>query len=183
VLLRIIGAGQDLHPMHYHGNNFEVIAVDGRLLSSGPGNGADLAWKATTIKTIPGQTADAMWTWTGEQLGWDIYGHLPGDGTSCTDGNGDGLDDVTREYCNDHQIPFPVTLPTRDSMTFGQFYPGTPFLGGTGDLAPGDPGLNSTGAFFYMWHSHTEKELTSNDIWPGGLVSFMIIEHPEVPLP
>ena len=31
-----------------------------------------------------------------------------------------------------------------------------------------------------MWHSHTEKELTSNDIWPGGLVSFMIVEHPSV---
>ncbi|MFZ7126494.1 MAG: multicopper oxidase domain-containing protein [Desulfobacterales bacterium] len=177
VLIRLIGAGVDLHPLHLHGNDFDTIAVDGRLLESMPGQGPDLAWKATTIKTIPGQTADVVWTWTAEKLGWDIYGDQPHD---CNDLDGDDFDDVTYEYCPDHGIPFPVILPNRDSMTFGQFYSGSPFLGGTGDLAPGDPGLNATAGYFYMWHSHTEKELTSNDIWPGGLVSFMIVEHPSV---
>jgi len=75
-----------------------------------------------------------------------------------------------------------VTLPTRDSLTYGPFYSGSPFLGGGGALPPGDPGLNANGGFFYMWHSHTEKELTTNDIWPGGLVSFMIVEPPWVPI-
>ncbi len=171
VLVRSVGAGVDLHPFHYHGNNFETIAVDGRMLGSSPSAGPDLAWKATTRRSVPGQTTDVMWTWNAENLGWDIYGHDVGDPME------------PGEWGPDHGKPFPVLLPTRDSMTFGGFYPGTPFLGGTGDLAPGDPGLNATGGYFYMWHSHTEKELTSNDIWPGGLVTFMIIEHPAVPLP
>ena len=177
VLIRLIGAGVDLHPMHLHGNDFDTIAMDGRLLASSPTSGPDLAWKATTIRTVPGQTADVVWTWTGEKLGWDIYGDQPHD---CIDGDGDGFDDATFEYCADHGVPFPVILPNRDSLTYGQFYSGSPFLGGTGNLAPGDAGLNATAGYFYMWHSHTEKELTSNDIWPGGLVSFMIVEHPAV---
>lgn len=187
VLVRSIGAGFDIHPFHYHGNDAEVIAKDGRMLSSGPGAGPDLAWKTTTRRTIPGQTADVFWTWSGEELGWDIYGHdgtEPGICTGYDPNNPDTyFDPVNGEYCPDHGVPFPVILPTRDNLTFGQFYPGTPFLGGTGDLAPGDPGLNANAGYFYMWHSHREKELTSNDIWPGGLVTFMIVEHPDVPLP
>lgn len=172
VLVRTVAAGVDLHPFHYHGNNIEVIAVDGRLLTSGPRRGPDLAWGATTRRSVPGQTADVMWTWNARDLGWDIYGH------NVSDPLQDG------EWEPDHGKPFPVILPTRDSMSFGAFYSGSPFLGGAGDLPPGDPGLNATAGFFYMWHSHTEKELTSNDIWPGGMVTFMIVEHPsKVTLP
>lgn len=200
VLLRMIGAGVDEHAMHLHGNDFETIAVDGRLLTSGDPTvqGPDLAWMATTIVTAPGGTADVIWKWDAEKLGWDIYGHQAGvvyprseinpvwPGNICDNyvpGDPNQVyDPYTQEYCPDHGVPFPVILPTRDSLTFGQFYSGSPFLGGTGNLAPGDPGLNANAGFFYMWHSHTEKELTSNDIWPGGLVSFMIVEHPKVPL-
>jgi FtsP/CotA-like multicopper oxidase with cupredoxin domain len=171
VLIRMIGGGVDEHPMHFHGNDFETIAMDGRLLSSGPGNGPDLAFQSTTMQSVPGKTVDMIWTWNAAELGWDIYGHAPGDPLE------------PGEYAPDHGKPFPVLLPTRDSLTFGPFYSGSPFLGGAGNLAPGDPGLNATGGYFYMWHSHTEKELTSNDIWPGGLVSFMIVEHPAVLLP
>jgi hypothetical protein len=171
VLARFVGAGQDIHPMHLHGNDFETIAVDGRVLGTDPATtGANLAWKANTFRTVPGQTADVIWSWNAQFLGWDIYGHAPGD------------DLIPGEYAPDHGKPFPVILPTRDSLGWGAFYSGVPFLGGTGDFQPGDPGLNPNGAYFYMWHSHTEKELTCNDIWPGGLVSFMVIEHPEVPI-
>ena len=202
-LIRLIGAGVDFHPMHLHGNDFESIAADARVLTSdtanGGTNGPDLAWKATTIRTRPGGTADVLWTWTGEELGWDIYGHDPGVGYPRSDINpawpghicdqyvpsnaATYFDPYTNEYCPDHGVPFPVVIPPRDSLTFGQFYSGSPFLGGAGDLPVGHPALNAAGGFFYMWHSHTEKELTSNDIWPGGLVTFMIIEHPAVPIP
>jgi FtsP/CotA-like multicopper oxidase with cupredoxin domain len=198
-LVRSIGGGVDSHPFHYHGNDFDVIAEDGRMLSSGPGNGPDLAWKATTRRIMAASTTDVLWTWTGEELGWDIYGHDPGvdypradinaawSGNICdnyVDGDPDTyFDTETKEYCPDHAVPFPVIIPPRDSLAFGQFYNGSPFLGGAGDLPAGNPGLNSAGGYFYMWHSHTEKELTSNDLWPGGLVSFMIIEHPVVSLP
>jgi FtsP/CotA-like multicopper oxidase with cupredoxin domain len=197
VLVRSIGSGNDLHPFHYHGNDIEVIAQDGRLLSTGPGNGPDLAWKAATRRTVPGQTADGLWTWAAEKLGWDIYGHEPAvtyarseinaawPGNICDNYDADPndvFDTYTNEYCPDHGVQFPVILPQRDSLTFGDFYAGTPFLGGEGNLTPGDAGLNSTAGYFYMWHSHTEKELTSNDIWPGGMVTFMIVEHPSVVL-
>jgi FtsP/CotA-like multicopper oxidase with cupredoxin domain len=190
VLIRMIGAGRDLHPMHYHGNDFETIAIDASVLSS-TGGDPDLAWKDNTMKSVPGQTADMIWTWTGEKLGWDIYGHKgdevhqsgPGAGIPiCRDRDGD-FDRYNNEYCPDHGKPFPVILPERQGLTYGAFYSGSPFLGGTGALTPGDQGLNSTGAFLFMWHSHTEKELTSNDLWPGGLVSFVIILHPDVPIP
>jgi hypothetical protein len=75
-----------------------------------------------------------------------------------------------------------VTIPPTTSLTLGQLYSGSPFLGGGGDLPVGHPGLNAGGGYFYMWHSHTEKELASNDIWPGGLVSFVVIMHPAVPI-
>jgi FtsP/CotA-like multicopper oxidase with cupredoxin domain len=199
ILLRCINAGVDTHPMHFHGNNFDAIAEDGRLLSSAPGAGADLAWKGVTRRFLAGKTTDLIWTWTGEYLGWDIYGHDPAvtyprsaihpawSGNICDQYiEGDAatyFDPYTKEYCPDHGIPFPVVIPPRDSLTFGPFYSGSPFLGGGGDLPPGHPGLNAGGGYFYMWHSHTEKELTSNDIWPGGLVSFVIVEHPSVPIP
>ena len=170
VLIRCIGAGRELHPMHFHGNDFETIAVDGRILTSGSG-APDLSWQATTIKFAPGQTADVIWSWNAANLGWDIYGHAPGDPP------------VAGEFMPDHGKPFPVVIPTRDSLSFGELYSGTPFIGEMGDLPPGHPGLNDLGGFFYMWHSHTEKELTSNDIWPGGLVSFMIVVHPDMAHP
>jgi FtsP/CotA-like multicopper oxidase with cupredoxin domain len=171
VLIRFVGAGRDLHPMHLHGNNFSAIAVDGRVLSSTGGNNPDLEWKATTKKVVPGQTADLLWTWNAQNLGWDIYGHAPGDPTE------------PGEFLADHGKPFPVILPARDDLSFGAFYSGSPFLGGKGSLPPEHAGLNANGGFFYMWHSHTEKELTSNDIWPGGYVTFMIVEPPSATIP
>jgi hypothetical protein len=83
----------------------------------------------------------------------------------------------------DHGTPFPVIIPPRDDLSFGAFYHGSPFMGALGDLPPSHPGLNAFGGFFYMWHSHREKELTNNDIWPGGYVSFMVVQPPGVPIP
>ena len=66
VLMRIVGAGQGQHPFHYHGNNADQIARDGRMLTH-PRS------RFTTL-TVPGQTVDQIFTWTGEGLGWDLYG-------------------------------------------------------------------------------------------------------------
>jgi hypothetical protein len=52
-----------------------------------------------------------------------------------------------------------------------------------GSLPPGEGGLNPEAGFAYMWHSHTEKELVNNDIFPGGMMTMLIIEAPWVTIP
>src|SRR4030042_6379093 len=83
ILVRMIGGGRDSHPFHLHGNNRTVIARDGRLLTSNLNNpaatGPDIGESAFTTTVAPGQTFDAIFIWTGDALGWDFYGHGPGD--------------------------------------------------------------------------------------------------------
>ncbi|OGV41178.1 MAG: hypothetical protein A2X46_07455 [Lentisphaerae bacterium GWF2_57_35] len=163
VLMRVIGAGREAHPFHFHGNHALVIARDGRPLSSSPGAGADLAYKQFTTPSAPGTTYDQIYTWTGAGLGWDIYGHTS---------TNDALQPF--EYEPDHGKPFPVKLPPEQDITFGQMYSGSPFMGAIGTLPPGEGGFNP-GAFFYMWHSHNERELCDGNIFPGGMLTFAII--------
>ena len=184
VLIRLIGAGRDMHAFHPHGNHSLLIAKDGRMLSSGPGAGPDLGVSDFTFTPTPGGTMDMIFQWTGFKLGWDIYGDPTQDGFAhtCSDGNGDDFDDVTHEYCPDHGKPLPVVLPALQDVTFGGQYSGSPFLGHFGELPPGEGGLNLNGGLFFMWHSHNEKELINFDIFPGGMMSFVIIEPLGVPI-
>lgn len=159
VLLRVIGGGRDPHPLHHHGNNSTIIARDGRMLSSAPANGPDLAESVFTIPSAPGGTIDSIFSWTGEKLGWDIYGHKPEDPLE------------PFEYAPDHGKPFPVTLPINERLTFGQHYSGSPFLGGMGTMPPSQVGMNPMGGYSFMWHSHNEKEIVNNDLFPGGMLT------------
>lgn len=172
LLMRVISAGRDLHPFHTHGNNFTLIARDGRMLESAPGAGPDLASSDYTLKAVPGQTYDAIYEWTGKGLGWDIYGH-----TSATAAM------APNEYAPDHGKPIPVALPNLQDLTFGANYSGSPYLGSFGALPPGQTMVNGAGGYFHMWHSHNERELTNNDIFPGGLMTMLIIEPAGVPIP
>jgi manganese oxidase len=182
VLMRLIGGGRDLHPFHHHGNHARVIAHDGRLLESAPGQGPDLSYLVFTLQTSPGETKDAIFEWTGKGLGWDIYGDLADHPHDCTDSDGDGLDDRTKEYCADHGKPIPVALPDQQSLTVLGNYPGSPYLGVTGPMPPGSASLNPSAAYPFMWHSHTEKEMTNDDIFPGGMMTMMFIEAPDMPI-
>lgn len=168
LLMRVVQGGRDPHPFHTHGNNFRVIARDGRLLESAPGAGADLGESDFTISVTPGGTADAIFTWTGANLGWDIYGHEAGDPLE------------PDEYAADHGKPFPVILPNQQAVTNGAMWSGSPFLGALGSLPPGEGGFNPNGGYTFMWHSHNEKEMTNFDIFPGGLMTMLIVEAPGV---
>ena len=193
LLMRLVGGGRDLHPFHHHGNNVWVIAQDGRMLSSGLGAGPDLAWSDFTESMVPGSTTDAIFTWTGERLGWDPYGHaqdidndptgnFPGPEDVDHNDNGifDSVDPEPGEYMPDHGKPFPVDLPQEYEMTYGLLYSGSPYLGGSGSLPPGEGGLNANGGYAYMWHSHNEKEMTTNNVFPGGMMTNCIVEPPGV---
>lgn len=176
LLMRVIGGGRDLHPFHHHGNNSWTIARDGRLLERVPGSGnPDLAVSDFTLKVVPGSTYDAIFEWTGKGLGWDIYGTVALNPHTCTP-DANGFDFDTKEWCADHDKPLPVVLPAQQDLAFGGFWSGSPYLGAAGALPPGEGGLNANAGYFHMWHSHAEKEITNNDIFPGGMMTMVIIE-------
>jgi len=185
VLVRLIGGVRDLHPQHMHGSHHRVIARDGRNLK-GP-SGEDLSEGLFTTTVAPGQTTDAIFTWTGENIGWDIYGTVPhtcnGIPVNAQNPGSPGFDPGTKEYCPDHGKPLPVALPDQNDLTYGIFYSGSPNIGSPGALPPGEGGLNPTAGLFFMWHSHNEKELTTNNIFPGGMMTWASVEHPSVILP
>jgi len=186
LLMRVVSAGRDPHPFHHHGNHALVIGHNGRMPESAPGQGPDLGYEVFTMQAIPGETFDALFGWTGENMGWDIYG-TPADGMpahDCVDDDGDGFGDVAfgstheHEWCADHGLPLPVVLPENLDLAFGGFWSGSPFMGAAGALPPGEGGLNPNSGYTFMWHSHTEKELTNNDIFPGGMLTMLIVEPP-----
>ncbi|MBA4388824.1 MAG: hypothetical protein C0404_12645 [Verrucomicrobia bacterium] len=172
LLMRLIGAGRDPHPFHFHGNNALIVARDGRMLESNPGvSGPDIAESDFTITTYPGGTADAIFTWTGAKLGWDIYGHKPGDPM------------MPNEYAPDHGKAFPVTLPGLLELTYGEHFSGSPFLGSPGYIPPATFNVNPSGAYMFMWHSHSEKEIVNDDIFPGGMMTMLMIMAPGSMMP
>ncbi len=73
-------------------------------------------------------------------------------------------------------------LPDKLSLTSASMYSGSPFLGKMGQLPPGAGTQNLTGGYFFMWHSHTEKEIVNFDIFPGGMMTMLLIEAPGVPI-
>jgi len=160
-----------LHPFHLHGNNGRVLAVDGNLLSANPTGPAELGYSEYTLTAIPGQTIDALFEWSDRGMGWDIFNdatvhpeewHHP-------DSRAGGV-------LESHGRVIPVGLPSLTDLTFGGFWSGSPYLGNFGELPPGEGGLNLNGGYFFMWHSHNEKELVNNDIFPGGMMTMLIVE-------
>lgn len=196
-LIRLVGVGRQMHPFHHHGNHARVLARDGRLLLSETDPTQLAGPLLFTIPSLPGETVDAIWEWTGKDLGWDIYGTVA-DGQpphTCTDmennetlaptpdGYADASSDYPWEWCADHDRPLPVTLPDLSVLAFGGLWSGSPYLGALGSLPPGEGGLNPDAGFTFIWHSHTERELVNNDVFPGGMMTFMIVEAPWVPIP
>jgi hypothetical protein len=123
-------------------------------------------------------------------MGWDIYGtgvdyEHSCNGISVNDPSpaSAGFDPGTQEYCPDHGKDLPVFLPEKQNLAFGGFWSGSPFMGDVAPLPPGEGGLNPFGGFFFMWHSHAEKELANFDIFPGGMLTMMVVEPPGTPIP
>lgn len=142
-----------------------------------------------TIQTVPGATYDFIWTWTGRDLNWDPYGL---ETRYLLDANGAQTTTVTHrcaaagepdvympgEDKDSHCKGLPVTLPENQSLTLGGLWSGSPELGIVGALPPGEGGLNPAGGYTFMWHSHNERELTNDDVFPGGMMTMVIVEAP-----
>jgi len=107
------------------------------------------------------------------------------------------------EWCQDHNKPLelapfgdvegggPATLPDPNILTNGAWYGGSPYLGPdatvrsvgpTGTTPPAGTVADSpTGeaGFAFMWHSHNEREITTNNIFPGGMLMMMLVDSRE----
>ncbi len=210
VLVRVIGQGRIQHPLHIHGNHARVLARDGNMLlvpndvnSPLPGGIARLAGPLIfTFPSVSGESVDAIFTWTGKGLNWDVYGHNP---TSDAANNvvcipdGDGYYTINSsppaprsapnygEWCADHDKPIPVTPPDPQIVANGLWYGGTPYLGLTESAAAGFPSTplppgtakqNASAGYAFMWHSHDEREITTNDVFPGGMMMMLIVDPP-----
>jgi len=102
------------------------------------------------------------------------------------------------EWCADHKHPLevnpvgtvsgggPMTLPDPLIVTNGLWSNGTPYLGpdavlrsrGPSPLPPGSASQNPTpeSGIAFMWHSHNEREITTNDVFPGGMLMMMLVD-------
>ncbi len=200
LLMRVIGQGRWQHPFHFHGNHARVLARDGNLILSQGGTNILAGPLLFTIPTVSGQTVDAIFTWTGKGLNWDVYNHRAGatwTDTSnvshlivCTpDANGYHsvkTDPNYGEWCADHNKPIPATPPDPTIVQIGQWYGGTPYLGlqtvsqgyTTTTEPPGTLNQNPEAGYAYMWHSHDEREITTNDVFPGGMLMMLLIDPP-----
>ena len=100
----------------------------------------------------------------------------------------------------------PATLPDANLFTNGAWYGGSPYLGpdatlrATGCMGPsaGQTNAGHCGAtgvtppsgtianppsgeagFAFMWHSHNEREITTNNAFPGGMMMMMLVDSRE----
>jgi FtsP/CotA-like multicopper oxidase with cupredoxin domain len=104
------------------------------------------------------------------------------------------------EWCQDHlkaleKAPFgdvaaggPATLPDSNILTNGAWYGGSPYLGpeatvravgSTGTTPPAGVVANpptTEAGFAFMWHSHNEREITTNNVFPGGMMMMMLVD-------
>jgi FtsP/CotA-like multicopper oxidase with cupredoxin domain len=219
ILVRYIGQGHWQHPFHEHGNHVRVLGRDGHLLLSQTNTNLLAGRMEFNTDTTPGQAAEGIFYWSGKGLGWDIFGHTPGNtgNPSCspdvngyyTTASGASIPIYTGnvmtggspnyyEWCADHNIPLeanpvgsvggggPMTLPDPLIVANGLWYNGTPYLGpdavnrsrGPTPLPPGSATQNPTAesGIAFMWHSHNEREITTNDVFPGGMLMMMLVD-------
>jgi FtsP/CotA-like multicopper oxidase with cupredoxin domain len=102
------------------------------------------------------------------------------------------------EWCGDHNHPLetnplgniagggPATQFDPTVATNGLWYNGSPYLGHTSvennrGFTPNAPSQASQNplpesGIAFMWHSHNEREITTNDVFPGGMLMMMLVD-------
>ena len=150
LLMRVINAGRDLHPFHHHGNHATPIAVTGA---------SSQAWPAAAEPDLAGLHG--------------AFGARPNHGPDLSSGPARASAGTSTEQLRsirtpvmartsrrtqsirsprsgvlDHNKPLPVTVGGLLDLSFGESYSGSPYLGMTGSLPQGHPGLNTTGGYF-----------------------------------
>jgi FtsP/CotA-like multicopper oxidase with cupredoxin domain len=93
----------------------------------------------------------------------------------------------------------PATLPDPNVFTNGAWYGGTPYFGPDASLRASMPACSTTKSancttlqpantqanppnergWAFMWHSHNEREITTNNVFPGGMLMMMLVDSRE----
>ena len=93
----------------------------------------------------------------------------------------------------------PATLPDPNVFTNGAWYSGTPYLGPDAtlrashaacdttnnanctDMQPANLQVNPSNerGWAFMWHSHNEREITTNNVFPGGMLMMLLVDSRE----
>jgi FtsP/CotA-like multicopper oxidase with cupredoxin domain len=93
----------------------------------------------------------------------------------------------------------PATLPDPNVFTNGAWYGGSPYLGPDaslrGSMASCDTTTNANcttllpsnvqanppneRGWAFMWHSHNEREITTNNVFPGGMLMMLLVDSRE----
>jgi hypothetical protein len=93
----------------------------------------------------------------------------------------------------------PATFPDPNVFTNGPWYGGTPYLGPDASLRASMPTCGTTNnancttllpsntqanpaserGWAFMWHSHNEREITTNNVFPGGMLMMLLVDSRE----
>ena len=82
--------------------------------------------------------------------------------------------------------------PIPNILTNGAWYGGSPYLGPDATTRATGPPRDTTppsgtianspsgeAGFAFMWHSHNEREITTNNAFPGGMMMMMLVDSRE----
>lgn len=96
----------------------------------------------------------------------------------------------------------PATLPDPNVFTNGAWYGGSPYLGPDASLRGSMAACDTTNnancttllpsntqanpanerGWAFMWHSHNEREITTNNVFPGGMLMMLLVDSREFPI-
>ncbi len=110
--------------------------------------GQDMSFEKFAINIGPGQTWDVVFKWY----------------------DAERYDEATN--------PVPVTVPNMANMVYGMFYGGSPYLGKTGPMPPGQSTLNQCGEYYIIAHNHALYQITSWGVTMTGPITYLRIDPP-----
>jgi len=209
LLLRIIGTGRWQHPFHEHGNHVRVLARDGNLILSATNPSDLAGPLLFTTTTTPGLTMDGIFYWTSKGLNWiRMVTTLPPD-LRCPAPRMERLqhrcphcNQLFRVVSGSQQAnagaPIRRRCRWRSDNSAGSDHLRERSLVRRQSLSRSGcngprcrqhrhhaafrhdrESTDSEAGFAFMWHSHNEREITTNNVFPGGMLMMMLVDSRE----
>ena len=149
--IRYVGVGVQGYDFHPHSNHEHVIAEDGVLMVAAQEDGSvhNNTEEKFNIFVGAGSTVDATFRWTNDEGYADSQGHR-----------------------------VPVQWPQNPNMQEGDFWSGSPYLGGSGRLNPGILSKTQCGEYYHVAHSHDLTQVTNYGTAFGGMLTLIKVEPP-----